>query len=341
MASTPFVGATRPVYNFFAMVTLGSVKIMLRYFFESTAMEIRHLQYFLAVAEELHFGRAAKRLHISQPPLSRQIRQLEDEMGVTLLQRTKRRVVLTNAGRILAEEARSILQQIEQATTLTREAGPETENRLLVGYSPHNSSIALRTLRAFTERHPNAHVLLMSLATALQIDALRVGRIDVGLLTLPAYHEDLTVDIILRDRLVVAMPRNHPLAKRRLIPVRALADETIIIFPRHLNAKRHDLIIGMCRGAGFSPRFMHEVDSIQITMELVSKGLGVSVMRPPPFEILKAGVVFRKLHHSPILETAVVFRRSSRSSLVDDFVGVAKEVASSMTLSAQKETSKK
>lgn len=302
-------------------------------------MELRHLQYFLAVAEELHFGRAAKRLHISQPPLSRQIHQLEEEIGVLLFKRTKRKVALTNAGRIFGDEARLILQQVEEAATLARDAGPNPQNRLMVAYSPHNAHIALRTLFAFSKRNPDIRVLLRSLATALQVDAILIGRVDIGFLTLPAYGEDLTIDVVQRDHLVVAMAKNHPLVSRRTVPVRALADETVIIYPRHLNPKRHDLITGMCRRAGFSPRLIHEVDSIQVTMELVSKGFGVSVMRPLPREILKANVVFRNLQHSPLLETAVVYRRSSRSSVVDDFVGVAKEVASSKSsFRAERET---
>jgi len=304
-------------------------------------MEIRHLQYFLAVAEELHFGRAAKRLHVSQPPLSRQICQLEEQIGVRLFNRTKRRVALTNAGHILVDEARLILQQVEEAATLAREAGPNPQNRLLVAYSPHNARIAVRTLCSFAKRSPNIQILLRSLATALQVDAILTGRVDVGFLTLPAHNEELTIETILRDQLVVVMSKSHPLASRRVISIRSLADETLIIFPQHLNAKRHDLITGMCRRAGFAPRFIHEIDSIQITMELVSKGFGVSVMRPPPFEVSQAGVVFRNLHHSPILETAVVHRKASRSSLVDDFVRVAKDVASSMAFSSQGETRRK
>src|SRR5574339_461695 len=106
-------------------------------------MELRHLQYFLAVAEELHFGRAAKRLRVSQPPLSRQIRQLEEEIGVPLFERTKRKVALTNAGRIFGDEARLILQQVEEAAALARDEGPNPQNRLMVAYSPHNAQIAL------------------------------------------------------------------------------------------------------------------------------------------------------------------------------------------------------
>jgi len=300
-------------------------------------MELRHLQYFLAVAEELHFGRAAKRLHVSQPPLSRQIRQLEEEIGVLLFKRTKRKVALTNAGRIFSDEARLILQQVEEAATLARDAGPNPQNRLMVAYSPHNAHIALRTLFTFSKRYPDIHVLLRSLATALQVDAILVGRVDIGFLTLPAYSEELTIETIQRDHLVVVMSKNHPLASRRTIPIRALADETLILYPRHLNAKRHDLITGMCRRSGFSPRIIHEVDSIDITMELVSKGFGVSVMRPPFFDILKAGVVLRNLQHAPLLETAIVYRRSSRSSVVDDFVSVAKDVASSKSLSRREQ----
>jgi DNA-binding transcriptional LysR family regulator len=163
----------------------------------------------------------------------------------------------------------------------------------------------------------------------LQVDAILTGRVHIGFLTLPAQSDELAIEIVQRDHLVVAMAKKHPLASRRAVPIRALAEETLIIYPRHLNAKRHDLITGMCRNSGFSPRIMHEVDNIQVTMELVSRGLGVSVMRPPLFDTLNPGVVLRNLQHSPLLETAVVYRRSDRSSVVDDFVRAAKGVASS------------
>src|SRR5689334_20437895 len=140
-------------------------------------MELRQIRYFLAVAEELHFGRAAKRVHISQPPLSQQIRQLEEELRVQLFYRTKRKVELTDAGRAFAGEARLILQQVDQAAGLAIEANRAKVTTLVVGCSPANTSIVLPVLRQFAARFPKVHFVVKSLASMQQVEALRSGRI--------------------------------------------------------------------------------------------------------------------------------------------------------------------
>ena len=148
-------------------------------------IELRHLRYFLAVAEELHFGRAAKRVHISQPPLSQQIRQLEDDLGVQLFYRTRRHVELTEAGRVFAGEVRLILEQVERATGLAEEAMRGKLNRMVVACSPANSYYAVHIITAYAAQHPTARLVVKSLVTSQQIEALRNNRIDVGFVTLP------------------------------------------------------------------------------------------------------------------------------------------------------------
>lgn len=146
-------------------------------------IELRHLRYFLAVAEELHFGRAAKRVHISQPPLSQQIRQLEEDLGVQLFYRTRRHVELTEAGRAFAGEVRLIVEQVERATSLAGEANRGKMGRLLVGCSPVNSYLVVRILNAFRTRYPDTRIVVKSLITPQQLEALRNNRIDVGFVT--------------------------------------------------------------------------------------------------------------------------------------------------------------
>ena len=292
-------------------------------------MELRHLRYFLAVAEELHFGRAARRVHISQPPFSQQIRQLEEELRVQLLYRTRRKVELTDAGRVFAGEARLILQQVEQAAGFAMEANRRKLNRLVVGCSPANANLVLSILRVFARRHPKIHVLVKSLVTPHQVEALRNGRIDVGFLTLPVNLEGLAMETILRERLVVAMRENHPLSTRRRVPLRVLANETLIVFPFQMSIGRYELIAGMCRSAGFSLHDVHEVDNIYTMLELVSAGFGVSLMRASVQETRRKGVVFRELQHSPVVQTAVAWKNENRPDALPLFVDLAKEVAAS------------
>src|SRR5581483_10826362 len=198
-------------------------------------MELRQLRYFLAVCEELHFGRAAKRVHISQPPLSQQIKQLEDELHVKLFYRTRRKVELTEAGRVFASEARLILEQVDNAARLALKSDRSIQNRLVVGCSFANSIIAVKILRVFKERYPKIHVVVKSRVTPQQIEALRNGYIDVGFVTTPVESEGLNIVPINSEPLVVAIPKNHPLASRRRLTLRSLASETLIIFPLHMS----------------------------------------------------------------------------------------------------------
>ena len=204
-------------------------------------MELRHLRYFLAVADELHFGRAARQLHISQPPLSKQIHQLEEEIGINLFHRTSRKVELTAAGQIFAGETRLLLQQLENAATMAIEAAREKGNQLVVGYSPGIIHIMIRILKAFAKRHEKILVLVKNMETVRQIEALHNGRLDIAIVTLrlALNTEGLTIETILKDRLIVAMPVNHPLSSCRRIPLRTLSNVTLILDPLHKNQARH------------------------------------------------------------------------------------------------------
>lgn len=293
-------------------------------------MELRQLRYFLAVAEELHFGRAAKRVHISQPPLSQQIRHLEEDLRVQLFYRTKRKVELTDAGRAFAGEARLILQQVDQAAGLAVEANRSKLSTLVVGCSPANTHVVLPILKVFAKRHPKVHFVVKSLASEQQAEALRNGRIDVGFITLPVDREGLAMETVLRERLVVAMREKHPLSHRRRVPLRALSSETLILFPLHLSPGRYDVITGLCREAGFSLHVVHEVDNIHTMLELIGAGFGVSLMRASVQNVPRKGVVFRELQHSPVVETALAYRRGNRPEVLSLFVDVSKEIAGSL-----------
>ncbi|MBI3935317.1 MAG: LysR family transcriptional regulator [Acidobacteria bacterium] len=293
-------------------------------------IELRHLRYFLAVSEELHFGRAAKRVHISQPPLSQQIRQLEENLGVQLFYRTRRKVELTDAGRVFAGEARLILEQVEHATGLVEQANRGKLSRLVVACSPANSHMLVEIIQAFADRHPEVRMVVKSFVTPQQVEALRNNRIDIGFITLPVEGKDLTVEPILRERHVVAMPKSHPLASRKRVTLRALASETWIIFPLYMSPGRYQLIADLCRRAGISLHVVHEVDNVHTMLELIASGFGVSLMRASLQAIRTPGVVFRELLHSPFVETAVIYRREHDSELLRDFVEISRAAFASL-----------
>jgi DNA-binding transcriptional LysR family regulator len=296
-------------------------------------MELRQLRYFLAVCEELHFGRAALRVHISQPPLSQQILQLEEELRVKLFYRTKRRVQLTEAGRVFAGEARLILQQVEQAAELAADANRSVQNRLVVACSPPNETVVTDILKVFSERHPDVHLVVKSLVTPRQVEALRNGRIDAGFLTLPIDREGIAIETVLRERLMVVIPKGHPLSKHKRIALRALANETLIIFPLHMSPGRYELIAAMCRKAGFSLHLTHEIDNIHTMLKLVSGGFGVSLMRESARQLKLPGILFKELQHSPVVETGIAFPRRNQLKTVPLLVDVAREVVQKKRLS--------
>ena len=184
----------------------------------------------------------------------------------------------------------------------------------------------MKIIRMFSDRYPKVRVLIKSLATPKQVEFLRAGLIDVGFLTLPVEHEGLDIETILQERFLVAMPEHHPLSKRRRIPLRALANETMIIFPLHLSPGRHERTAEMCRRAGFSLHAAHEADNIYTMLEVVSAGFGISLMRASIKNTKKKGVTFRELMNSPVVETAVATRHGDQLDLLRHFVEVAKEI---------------
>ncbi len=292
-------------------------------------MELRHLRNFLALAEELHFGRAARRVNMSQPALSKQVRQLEEELRVRLFNRTKRKVELTAAGHLFAGQIPLFLQQLEQSVALTVQEGRYEHNQITLGYTPGTVHIFSGILREFIKRFPNSRPVLKNVETARQIESLHNGSIDVGLITLtgPPELEGLAVESILQDRLMVAMPASHPLSSQRVIPLRALANETMCIAPLRNNQTNYSLINETCRRAGFSLHRFHEVDNLYHQLDLIRAGMGVSLLRASVQKIAGKGIVFQELQLPPVLGTALAYRRSNRTDLLLSFIKTAKEVA--------------
>ena len=288
-------------------------------------MELRHLRYFVAVAEELHFGRAAARLHIAQPPLSQQILRLERELGVELLRRNRRSVQLTDAGRLLLEHAKPLLAQADHLERLLRQAAAGEVGRLAVGFVGSASYETLpRILRAFRDRYPNVELRLEELTTVGQVAALLAGRIDVGLVRPPVGDESLELTPLVEERLVAALPDSHRLARRRRVPVAALADEAFVLVPRRLGTGLYDDVLGVCREAGFSPHVVQEANEMQTIVSLVSAGIGVSLVPESVETFSPPRVAYRPLSGpNASLEIALAHRRSDRSPLVESFREVA------------------
>jgi DNA-binding transcriptional LysR family regulator len=287
-------------------------------------MEFRHLRYLVAVAEELHFGRAAIRLNISQPPLSQQIRQLEEELGVQLFERTKREVRLTDAGRRLVNEAHQVLGRIDHFSKVAAQAGEGEIGHLSVGVTGGVNPILVETLRLLGKKYPGVRIELQYMSTGVQIEALREGRIEIGFLNLPVQQQELIVERTTTEPLWLALPKGHPLTRLRRVPLSALADQRIILFPRRVTPGLHDAITGMCRNAGFSLNVVHEVDSIVGGLTLVSADLGIA-FATPNVQRLWPDIAFRPIQSAASVEQGIAYNRAAQSPVLETFLHAVRQ----------------
>jgi len=287
-------------------------------------MELRHLRYFLAVAEELHFSRAAARLRIAQPPLSQQIRQLEQELGVALFHRTNRRVEMTPAGRAFMDEVRRVFEQTELAVSTAQRAGRGEIGQLAIGFVPSaDLDILPRVLRVWSTRFPAVGIGLHPLLPSAQTEALRDGRIQIGFVRLPVEAGGLVVETIQREPLLAVLPSGHRLARRSTVRLSELRNDPMIMFPRHTAPGYYDFLLAACRRAGFTPRALHEPGSVQTNLGLVSARLGVTLMPASIRNLARAGVVYRPLTPPvPHVEMAIAYRPDERSAVLPAFLQV-------------------
>jgi DNA-binding transcriptional LysR family regulator len=291
-------------------------------------MELRHLRFAVTLSEELHFGKAAARLNISQPPFSRQIRQLEDELGVQLFRRTRRQVETTEAGRMFVAQARQILADTEEAKHLMLEARQSATTQLAVGFPRSYAGIVVDILRNFGARYPNVRIALSSLSTSEQVQAIRSGDLQVGFLRLPVVDSTLKIEVIAREPMIVALPQCNKLASRKRVSLKSLADETYIMFPREMNPGHYDFILDICNNAGFAARIAPQADNTYTSLALVAAGLGVSLLPASAQEVGWKGVVFKDLEPPvPWSEMAVAYNREAAKSL-SGFLKVVREVSS-------------
>jgi DNA-binding transcriptional LysR family regulator len=291
-------------------------------------MELRHLRYFVAVAEELHFGRAAQRLHMAQPPLSQQIKRLEEELGVELLHRTKRRVALTEAGEAFLREASLALSKVEEAAEAARRAGRGETGTLSVGFVGSAAYEVLPgVLKAFRGRYPDVEVRLEELTTAQQVRALGEGRIEVGFVRPPVGEEGLAARTVLREPLVAVLPGDHPLSEQGAVPLGALAEEPFVMSPRRLGPSFYDRIVDACREAGFSPRVVQEAVQMQTIIGIVAAGIGVALVPASERNLARKGVVYKSIRGKrPEVEMAVVWRPEEPSAVLRAFLDAVGEI---------------
>lgn len=285
-------------------------------------LDLRQLRYFLAVADELHFGRAAERLGMAQPPLSQQIRRLEGSLGVSLFVRSKRRVELSEAGRVLKAEAGRLLAQAEQAARAAQRAGRGEAGNLRIGYTSTCAftPLVLEVLRRYQQTHSGVVLALSEMHSAEQLRALRDGRIDAAFIRSPVSDPHASFDAVtlLEEPLVAALPSAHPRVGEATLALADLHDEPFILFPREAGAGLFDAIIAACRQAGFDPRQVQEAPQFTSIIGLVSAGLGISLV-PSGLEKLRLdAVVYRPLIGTPVSApvTLVTPRRAPSAAVI-------------------------
>lgn len=283
-------------------------------------MELRHLRYFVAVAEDLHFTRAAARLGIGQPPLSLQIQQLEREIGTPLLLRQPRGVALTEAGARFLQDARAVLHAAEQAVETARRLGHGEQGDIAVGFTasavfhPYLPS----AIRAYRDRYPGVRIALSESNTRALLAGLRSGEVDVAFVRPPyALDDEFASERVLDEPMLVALPPDHPLCRKRTVPVAALAEQDFVLYPRPIGAGLYDAIMQACQRAGFTPRVIQEAPQMASIISLVAAGVGIAVVPAAMRHMGAAGIVYRPIRgDAPRALLDMAYRRLPRSAAV-------------------------
>lgn len=290
-------------------------------------MELRHLRYFVAVAEELHFGRAAERLAMAQPPLSHQIRQLEQEIGTPLFTRTNRRVQLTAAGEVLLEEARAILARVAQAVEKAQRTGRGEAGWFGVGFvASAIYGVLPLILRRFREAYPEVELVLLELPGLEQWQALRDKRIHVGFARLPVEEDGIVLEQVTQETLLVALPAAHLLAGRPELRLAELAGEALILYPQESESRFAEYVLRLCAAAGFTPQVVQRTGEIQTAVSLVSAGIGVAVVPSSARNLRQEGVVYRPLvEPAPTIELTLGYRANDPSPILPHFLDLVRE----------------
>ena len=292
-------------------------------------MDLRRLRYFVVVAEEQNFSRAAERLNMAQPPLSDQIKRLEEAIGAKLFDRSSRGASLTEAGKVLLAEARRLLVQVDQTTRMVRRAGNGEVGRLTLGFVPSASNSVLPPiLSSFRERYPDVHLYLQEMSPDGLVDGLHEGRLDVSFLFLPFQDATLSVESVSREPLVVALPETHQLAAEEEVDLRDLAHQPFVLPARWRMPGLLWQVMTACRDAGFEPEAVQkEVWLMQTIVGLVAGGIGVALVPASLRNLPRSGVAYKTIRGlSPTVEIGAIWRRDDRNPVVRSFLSVVREI---------------
>ncbi|MEK8052750.1 LysR family transcriptional regulator [Ideonella sp. DXS22W] len=288
-------------------------------------MKLHSLRYFTVLAEELHFGRAASRLAITQPPLSAAIKGLEDELGVQLLRRNSKGVALTPAGAAFVDEARQILDRVARAGQVAKAVARGIRGRLDIGMT---GSLVYRgvpgLVQAYGRAMPEVDVVLHEMSTAEQLQAVLHGRLDAGFINTATVPPPLAHQALPDDRFVLALPEGHPRARARALDLAALADERFVMFSREVSPANHDNVIAVFSRAGIHPQTVHAARQWLTIVAMVAQGLGVSLVPSSLAQSRVAGVRFVPLRGAPVAAPALLVWNPGRSSAaLEGFIAAA------------------
>ena len=292
-------------------------------------IELRHLRYFIAVAEELHFGRAARKLGIAQPPLSLQIQRLEAELGTSLFDRTSRRVQLTPAGRTLLEEGRRALAGVRDAVDAAQRASRGETGSLTVAFAASVMFLSLpRVIRQFRESFPGVRLELRELGTGPQMIALRNGDLDLGFLREPPPDDELETETIMTERLLIAVSKRHPLARRRRVQLTDVANDDFVLFPRDLAPGLYGHVLRVCAEAGVHPRIVQTSREMYTTVSLVEAGMGVTIIPESVRQMGRRGVQYFPISsEAATTRIDAAWRTDNINPIRESFLGIARTAA--------------
>lgn len=284
--------------------------------------DLKHLRYFVVLAEQRHFGKAAELLHIAQPPLSQQIRSLEDALGVELFDRSIRPIGLTAAGRTLLREARQILSQVERAQSVTRRAGTAEGGQLRIGLTGTATlEFAAPVINLFKERFPHVQLSLREMSSPQQQIAVEKGEIHIGFVRPPVLDESLAVNLVDQEPFVIALPQSHPLAAADGLRLKDLQDTPLVVFDADDAPGFRDLIFHFCATADYRPSVIQEGHQVSTMLCLVASGAGFALVPQSSRRIQIEGLVFKPvLDESPQVELYTICRRDQQAPFVGDFL---------------------
>jgi len=286
------------------------------------------MRYFIMVAEELNFSRAAERLRMAQPPLSQEIRKLEEELGVQLFHRTKRMVELTDAGKVFLEGSQQTLFQLERTIKETQLAAEGKIGNLIIGFVD-STEIVIEVLNKFRERFPKIHLVLREMTTEQQLKALYEKQIQIGFIRSKQNNGILSSEVCSEESLRLVLHQDHPFASLPEIPLQLLIDELFILFPRQMGPNFYDLIISYFWEHGVSLNVVQEAIQMQTIVNLVATGMGVSVVPSSVESYKRPGVIYKKIQETtPKVNLYVGRREDEKSAVVDHFLTVVREVYS-------------